>query len=153
MRGPCARSASWTPARRTPCAAAVLLVLAVVGGCGDSGSGSPASSTAAQVERLRSNPSRLTEFLRRMPKGADLHAHLTGTPQTESLIDWGIEDDLCVDEASLTSSNPPCGDGMVPMRDAERDPDLYMAILAAWSMEGFVGPLLARHAHFFETFP
>src|SRR5690606_32757573 len=42
--------------------------------------------------------------------------------------------------------------GQVPMRDAAVDPDLYMRILAAWSMEGFMGSLLESHAHFFATF-
>ena len=51
-----------------------------------------------------------------MPKGADLHSHLTGAAQTESQIDWGIEDDLCVDDASITASGPPCGSGTVPMQ-------------------------------------
>lgn len=129
-----------------------LLLLAA--GCGDGGSGdSNTHDVAAQVERLRDDPRRLGDLLRQMPKGADLHSHLTGSVQTETLIDWGIAADLCVDQASLTSSSPPCGDGTLPMRDAETDPDLYMAILSAWSMEGFLDrPLLERHAHFFATF-
>jgi adenosine deaminase len=131
----------------------VLLLLGFAAGCGDGSSGAqPEQRVAALVERLRSDPKGLEQLLRRMPKGADLHSHLTGAAQTESLIDWGIEDELCVDDASFTASNPPCGSGTVPMRDAETDPDLYEQILGAWSMEGFVGPLLARHAHFFDTF-
>ena len=38
------------------------------------------------------------------------------------------------------------------MRDAAVDPELYGRILAAWSIEGFHGPLLPRHQHFFDTF-
>src|SRR5262249_34803402 len=53
---------------------------------------------------------------------------------------------------SLTASGPPCGMGTLPMRDAEIDPHLYEQILGAWSMAGFVGPVLDRHAHFFATF-
>ncbi len=106
---------------------------------------------AERVERLRSDPAALTALLRRMPKGGDLHSHLTGAARTERLIEWGIEDGLCVDEA-LVSSNPPCGPGQVPMRNAAFDPELYTRILEAWSMESFSGPLLARHEHFFATF-
>src|SRR5205823_4113110 len=92
--------------RRVHCAAAVLLLLSVVAGCGDDGGSSPEQRMAVQVERLRADPRRLADLLRQMPKGADLHSHLTGAAQTESLIAWGIEDELCVDDASVVSSNP-----------------------------------------------
>src|SRR5262249_37501123 len=105
---------------------AVAMVVLTVAGCGDGrGEICPEEQTATLVERLRSDPERLAELLRRMPKGADLHSHLTGAARTESLIDWGIEANLCVDEASLTASSPPCDMGTLPMRDAETDPELY----------------------------
>jgi adenosine deaminase len=137
------------------CSAAFAAVMVLVAGCGDGGDSDSSGSTqrmAARVERLRSNPPALRELLQRMPKGADLHSHITGAAETESLIDFGIADDLCVDITTFTASAAPCTPAQVPMRDAETDPDLYMDILRAWSLEGFVGGLLARHAHFFATF-
>ena len=130
---------------------ALLLLPLVLAACGDATS-SPEQRMAERVEQLRGDPDALVALLRRMPKGADLHSHLTGAVRTESLIDWGIAAELCVDDASLTSTGPPCGVGQLPMRDAAGDPELYARILAAWSMEGFDGPLLPRHAHFFATF-
>lgn len=147
--------ASTTTPRRGHHAVAALLLLAIAAGCGDGSSASQESDTqrvAARVEQLRDDPHGLRELLRRMPKGADLHSHLTGAVATETLIDWGIEDELCVDATTFTASQPPCGPGTIPMRDAATNPDLYELILGAWSIEGFVGPLLARHAHFFGTF-
>jgi len=134
---------------------AAVLLLTFAAGCGDSGSSSQNTSeqrVAVLVEQLRADPQGLRELLRQMPKGADLHSHLTGAAQTESLIDFGIADELCVDDATFAASTPPCAAGKIPMRDAATDPDLYEQILGAWSMQGFVGPLLARHAHFFDTF-
>lgn len=128
------------------------LLLGLVAGCGGSGGSSPEQRAAARVEALRDDPQGLGELLLRMPKGSDLHSHLTGAAATESLIDWGMEDDLCVDLVSFVSSPMPCGPSAVPMRNAASDPDLYEQILRAWSMEGFVGGLLERHAHFFATF-
>lgn len=129
---------------------ASVLVPALLAACGDATS--PEQRMAERVEALRDDPAALTELLRRMPKGGDLHSHLTGAARTESLIDWGIAADLCVDDLSLASSSPPCVTGQVPMRDAAVDPELYGRILTAWSMEGFDGPFLARHQHFFDTF-
>jgi adenosine deaminase len=137
--------------RRRSYGLVVWLVLPLLAAaCGDATS--PEQRMAERVEALRDDPAALTELLRGMPKGADLHSHLTGAARTESLIEWGIAADLCVDDASLASSNPPCGTGQIPMRDAAGDPELYARILAAWSVEGFDGPFLARHQHFFDTF-
>lgn len=127
-----------------------LVLPLLVAACGDASS--PEQRMAERVAALRGDPAALTDLLRRMPKGADLHSHLTGAARTESLIDWGIAADLCVDGATHSSSSPPCATGQVPMRDAAVDPELYGRILAAWSMEGFDGPLLPRHQHFFDTF-
>ena len=136
--------------------ALAALALAALAGCGDGGSGDGGSSgeqrKAAEVERARGDARALGDLLRRMPKGADLHSHITGAVATETLIDFGIADGVCVSPTTFVSSNPPCGPGTVPMTDAEKDPDLYQAILEAWSMENFVGPVLDRHAHFFATF-
>ncbi|MEO8603134.1 MAG: adenosine deaminase [bacterium] len=145
-------SIGWMGTRRRFVPIAALLLLATVAGCGDGGSNSSAQRMADQVERLRADPQRLAALLKRMPKGADLHSHTTGAAQTESLIDWGIADDLCVNLVTLASSAPPCAAGTMPIRDAETDADFYEQVLGAWSVQGFMGSLLERHAHFFATF-
>jgi len=135
--------------------AVALLLATFLAGCGDGGSGGGSTSStrmAERINRLRDDPSGLAALLQQMPKGADLHSHLTGAAQTESLIDWGIADQLCVDQASFTAATPPCAPNAVPMKDAETDPALYDDILGAWSMQGFDAPVLERHAHFFATF-
>lgn len=53
---------------------------------------------------LRGNEAALRELLKEMPKGADLHSHLSGAVTTERLIEWGAEDGLCVDTATFTAS-------------------------------------------------
>lgn len=58
--------------------------------------------TAAAMEKVRGNPPELRAFLARMPKGADLHSHLTGAIYAETWILEGIEDTLCVDAATYS---------------------------------------------------
>ena len=41
----------------------------------------------------------LADFLKRMPKGADLHNHLHSAVYAETFIEEAIEDGLCVDPA------------------------------------------------------
>lgn len=97
----------------------------------------------------------LEEILRRllykMPKGADLHSHLSGAVTTELLIEWGAADGLCID-ATFTAAAPPCAKGSLPLADALSSPGLFKDVLGAWSMEGFRGTLLEAHQHFFDTF-
>jgi len=87
---------------------------------------------ARALEAARSNPLELHEFLRRMPKGTDLHTHLAGAVYAETWIRDGAEDNLCVDLATLsffktqamTRSIPPqpvCGKGHARAAQAFED--------------------------------
>jgi adenosine deaminase len=93
----------------------------------------------------------LRQFIYKMPKGADLHSHLSGAVTTELLIDWGAADGLCID-AAFAAAPPPCAQGSVPLANQLSNPTLFKDVLGAWSMEGFQGTLLEAHQHFFDTF-
>ena len=43
-----------------------------------------------------------------MPKGGDLHNHLSGGIYAESWIDFAAEDGLCVDRTTAVLIPPPC---------------------------------------------
>src|SRR5688572_15014400 len=61
-----------------------------------------------ELDAVRGDPLALREFLKRMPKGADLHNHLDGAVYAETFIRVGGEDGLCVDPAAkaFTKSQP-----------------------------------------------
>lgn len=105
-----------------------------------------------RFEAASHSHSLLRALLRKLPKGADLHSHLSGAVRTERLIEWGAEDGVCVTTATFVATPPPCDVGQVPLADALSDPVLYGDVLRAWSMEGFQGTVLEAHAHFFATF-
>ena len=112
----------------------------------------------------RSNPLQLHAFLLRMPKGADLHMHLSGAIYAETLLLDAQADLLCVDTKSLslvknvgtTRSIPPqpvCGDGSVPAASAFKDQHLYNALVDSFSMRSFVPTAgFSGHDQFFSTF-
>ena len=58
---------------------------------------SATARAARAFDSARGNPLALHAFLVRMPKGADLHNHLSGAVYAESWIRAGAEDNLCVD--------------------------------------------------------
>ena len=107
-------------------------------------------STARRLEDLRDDPLLLRRFLEEMPKGGDLHEHLSGAVYAESYLNWAMQDGLCVDRAKLTIAPPPC-DGLVPAKTLVSTPALYSQMIDALSMRNFHGPE-SGHDHFFAAF-
>ncbi|GGW77112.1 adenosine deaminase [Streptomyces lucensis JCM 4490] len=107
--------------------------------------------TDAYLRSARNRPADLRAFFRQLPKGGDLHNHLSGAVSTEYLIELAAEDGLCVDTATLTAQAPPCRTGTRPAGDARTDPALHAALVRAWSMEDFPADRNG-HDHFFDTF-
>ena len=95
-----------------------------------------------------------------MPKGGDLHNHLTGAVYAESWIRAGAEDHLCVDQTKLAFTKPAgepsaaaCGNGAVPASEAFNDQHLYDALIDSFSMRDFVSSAgVSGRDHFFDTF-
>ncbi|MFI8826097.1 adenosine deaminase [Streptomyces sp. NPDC053431] len=106
---------------------------------------------SARLAAIGDDPAALRAFFRALPKGGELHNHLSGAVSTEYLIELAAEDGLCVDTATTTAVVPPCGPGTRPAADARTDSAFRDAILREWSMEDFP-PDGNGHDHFFDTF-
>ena len=128
------------------------------------GRSTPEQRAARALEAARANPLDLRNFLVRMPKGADLHNHLSGAIYAETWIRDAAEDGLCVDIASHSfvrpqtgarsgNSQPDCGEGKVPAVKAFADQHFYDALIDAFSMRSFVPSAgVSGHDHFFDSF-
>ena len=111
---------------------------------------------ADRFESMRDDPTALRAFLARMPKGGDLHVHLSGAVYAERLIAWAVQDRLCVRLTDLSIVDPPCdrNAGTAPITDTLADQALYDRIVNALSMR-FFRPMSAAasgHDQFFATF-
>ncbi len=127
-------------------------------------SGTPEQRTARAYEAARANPLDLRAFLARMPKGADLHYHLSGGIYAETWIRDAAADGICVDLAHLSfvrrqsaarpaGSQTACGNGQAPAAKAFTDQNFYDALVDAFSMRSFVASAgVSGHDHFFDTF-
>src|SRR5271170_2950332 len=128
---------------------------------GLSSSGAEARTAKAFDDARRQGPLALRAFLFRMPKGADLHSHLSGAIYAESWIRAAGEDHLCVDTKTLAFVKPVgvnndlavCKPGEVPASTVPQNQHLYDDLIDAFSMRTFV-PVAADsgHDHFFATF-
>jgi adenosine deaminase len=138
---------------------AVLLIIAWSASAASAQSRANAEQrTTRYFESIRRKPSLLLAFLRDMPKGGDLHIHLSGALYAENLIDYAASDNLCVDRTTSILIAPPCDDSCEKytskpaIRCAYGDHVLYNSIVDAWSMRNWEPGEESGHDHFFATF-
>jgi adenosine deaminase len=110
------------------------------------------------------DPLALRDFLKRMPKGADLHSHLSGAVYVETHLRDAIEDELCIDpDAKAFAKSQPvwagaqlepvCEQNQVAANELPKNQPLYNALVASFSMRGFVpSEGVTAHDHFFGAF-
>ncbi len=134
-----------------------------------SGSTATEQRTARYLDSIRNQPALLAAFVRDLPKGADLHIHLTGAVYAETYINFAAQSHLCVDRRSLAlvppdnkpdaapaEAQPLCdgAKGHFPAAHAFNDYGLYRDMIDAWSMRHFAGNGTGEsaHDHFFDAF-
>jgi adenosine deaminase len=121
----------------------------------------PASAeqrTARYFESIRKSPPQAFAFLLRMPKGGDLHNHLSGAVYAESYIQWASDSGLCINTTTMALS-PPAPPGKCdpnsaqpPASEALSSSTLYGQMIDAWSMRNWQLSGQSGHDHFFDTF-
>lgn len=120
--------------------------------------------TSRALDAVRGNPLELEAFLVDLPKGTDLHNHLTGAVYAETLIRDAAEDQLCADPSALAftkpeqkskddAKDPTCEAGNVPASQAFKNQHLYDQLIDSFSMRSFVPTTgISGHDHFFDSF-
>jgi hypothetical protein len=134
-----------------------LLLCAAVGQAqapaGRRSSETPEQRTARYFESLRKLPPQQLAFLLQMPKGGDLHSHLSGAVYAESFIGWAAAKGLCLNQ-TMTLSLPPCDStsGQIAAATALANSVLYRQMIDTWSMRYWEYSGQNGHDHFFDTF-
>ncbi|HWZ46728.1 MAG TPA: hypothetical protein VNX00_00735, partial [Herbaspirillum sp.] len=77
---------------------------------GDNASAGMAATlaTAKLFDRVVEQPAKLRIFLQAMPKGGDLHNHLSGSPYAEDYLQWAAADGSCISRSKRAIVAPPC---------------------------------------------
>jgi hypothetical protein len=139
-------------ARRLRLASVMVLAACSLGAAPPAASGEAA--TATYFASIRKNPSLLLAFLSEMPKGGDLHNHLSGAIYAESYLRWAADDGLCFAVATMAIVNGTCDPsaGRPAAADLLRSGNpLFNQAIDAMSMRHW-DPSLSGHDHFFATF-
>jgi len=91
-----------------------------------------------------------------MPKGGDLHNHLSGTPYAEDFLDWAAAKGYCADRQTGALRAPPCAAADSLSRIASESPYIYARIVDHHSTRGWQQGIdvneVSGHTQFFITF-
>jgi hypothetical protein len=123
-----------------------------------SSSASTEQRTSRYFESIRKSPPQELAFLLKMPKGGDLHNHLSGAIYAESYIQWAADNGLCVNTTTMSLSAPAptkkCDPNseQPPASTALKNSGLYGRMIDAWSMRNWQLSGQSGHDHFFDTF-
>src|SRR3954452_9321597 len=111
------------------------------------------SATARYFAGIRTNPSLLLAFLEEMPKGGDLHNHLSGAIYAESYLQWAADDGLCIVTVTMTIVAAPCdaASGRVPAAAVLQNAALYSQAIDAMSLRNW-DRARSGHDQFFNAF-
>ena len=114
-------------------------------------------ASAAFSAAQQAGPPELYAFLVPMPKGADLHMHLSGAVYAETFLSEAMQQGLCIDPVALKFVQPAapdtCAAGSVPAFTLLKDQHLYDQLIDAFSMRAFVpSEAFNGHDQFFATF-
>ena len=116
----------------------------------------PEEKTASYFESIQKSPPKQMAFLLKMPKGGDLHNHLSGAIYAESYIQWAAQKGLCVNNSTMTlwvpGSPSACDIGQTPANNALTNSVLYRQMVDAWSMRNWQLSGQSGHDHFFDAF-
>jgi adenosine deaminase len=132
---------------------AAVLVLAACAVAAAPATAPGEAATAQYFTSIRNTPSLLLPFLADMPKGGDLHNHLSGAIYAESYLRWAADDGSCLVTATLSIVGGTCDAsvGRPPATEVLRESTLYNQAIDAMSMRHW-DPSLNGHDHFFATF-
>jgi adenosine deaminase len=106
----------------------------------------------SHFNQIKKDPNALYEFLKRMPKGGELHYHLSGGAYPETLIELASKGNYCVNEKTfMVTNNTGFCDG-ITTKELMNQPNSYAQTVKEWSLKEFVPGVESAHDHFFNTF-
>lgn len=132
----------------------LLIVTALATPARADGTGEAAAS--ALFDQVADSPTALRLFLKQMPKGGDLHNHLSGTPYAEDYLQWAADAGYCADAAGEAITPPPCAEGRGIRALQAQAPFAYARLVDALSTRGWRQGIgrnqQSGHGQFFGSF-
>lgn len=119
----------------------------------------PSSGNETQAanwfEAHRTQPAALRAFVQRMPKGGDIHTHLSGAVYAEHYLEWAATDGYCVNPQAGTLVEPKaCGQDSSYFSASElfNRTSVYDFLINRWSTRNLQFAGKSGHDQFFDAF-
>jgi hypothetical protein len=107
------------------------------------------------IKQHQQQPNALRTLLQPMPKGADLHSHLSGAVYAEEYLKLAAQRGYCLQRTTLELLEPKqckVDPMLLPTSDLPNHAQLYGALLDRWSTRDVSAGGPAGHADFFAAF-
>jgi len=88
-----------------------------------------ATPAAAAPDLSKMGAAELAVFMKAFPKGGELHNHLGGGTPAELILEWAVQDKLCVDTVELAVRFTCTGDNLKPAAEVLANEPLRSAFL------------------------
>ncbi len=111
------------------------------------------ASVEQRFHALQNQPVALYAFLKKMPKGGELHYHYDGAVYTETMLHLATHSKLCIHPLSLSSQFCHADPQALSIHSIVQTPHMFKKIMRSWSMQQFVPRQESAHDHFFAVFP
>lgn len=137
----------------------ILTVMLVSPAAGNAGNNEmrpfwhPDAGTPAQrFELAKRTTPELIAFLRRMPKGGDLHLHVSGGVYCEYMLDRAEKTGLFYNVKTAMFQKEKNGEHVISITQLKQDPNYLTGFLDRFSMRGWHPGAANGHDHFFYSF-
>ncbi|MCH8295452.1 hypothetical protein IH992_30585, partial [Candidatus Poribacteria bacterium] len=133
--------------------AAVLLMILLVPCAWASSQEDNEKKVSSWFNEHRESPA-LRAFVQRMPKGGDIHTHLSGAVYAERYLEWAESLDYCVDteELKITDCKDIDKDHVITVKDLSKDSARYNKFIDALSIRNLAHLNEPGLSQFFATF-
>ncbi|MBA2656066.1 MAG: adenosine deaminase [Tatlockia sp.] len=109
--------------------------------------------TQRYFESIKTKPEELYTLLKTMPKGGDLHNHLSGASYAEKMIRYAENDHLCLNTKTYAVfTKTDCDKQSLLDAKLLTKKELHDKLIKAWSMRNFNAKNESGHDHFFAVF-
>lgn len=108
--------------------------------------------TAAWLAAHQARPPLVRQFVQRMPKGADLHSHISGAVYAESYLAWAANAGYCAHLAQRDLIKPPCDAAPGVVRVADLSSSDRAALVDRMSTRNLAFAGRSGHDQFFDSF-
>ena len=104
----------------------ILILLIVFSGCAR-------GNHNLNFDKISHDPVSLRILLSEMPKGAELHTHLSGIPYAEDYLTWAAADNACINKSSNRIVAGPCGNNSIPVKQLFAKSNIWNTAVDAFS--------------------